>query len=30
MTDPLLFLVVDDCPGRYDEFFRLCDAAGHR
>lgn len=30
MTDPLLFLVVDDCPGRYDEFFRLLDRAKHR
>lgn len=29
-SDPLLFLVIDDSPGRYEEFFRLLDDKGHR
>ena len=32
MTDhePLLFLIVDDSPGRYEEFTRLLDERKHR
>lgn len=30
MSRPLLWLLVDDCPGRYDELCRMLDRAGHR
>jgi CheY-like chemotaxis protein len=29
-TQPLRFLIIDDCPSRYDEFTRMLDREGHR
>lgn len=28
--DPIFFLIIDNCPGRYDELTRLLDERGHR
>ena len=29
-TQTLRFLIIDDCPSRYDEFTRMLDREGHR
>ncbi len=29
-TQTLRFLIIDDCPSRYDEFTRMLDGEGHR
>ncbi len=30
MNEQLRFLIIDDCPSRYDEFTRMLDREGHR